>query len=221
MNLSNNILKYYLKNCYFINGTAYAGKSTMCAMLAERYHLVHCEENYHLDTILSIANPENQPNISYVNTKPSWEHFVNRTPDEYEAWVDGNNRELAEFEVAELIRLSAEQKVVVDTNIPCELLWQISDYNHVAILLSPQSMSVERFFEREDEEKQFLLSVIRSCPDPEKTMDNFKQCIARVNSPERYEAFRNSGFYTLIRQNNMADTREEMLSALAAHFQLT
>lgn len=191
MNLSNNILKYYLKNCYFINGTAYAGKSTMCAMLAERYHLVHCEENYHLDTILSVANPENQPNISYVNTKPSWEHFVNRTPDEYEAWVDGNNLELAEFEVAELIRLS------------------------------PQSMSVERFFEREDEEKQFLLSVIRSCPDPEKTMDNFKQCIARVNSPERYEAFRNSGFYTLIRQNNMADTREEMVSALAAHFQLT
>lgn len=183
MNLSNNILKYYLKNCYFINGTAYAGKSTMCAMLAERYHLVHCEENYHLDTILSIANPENQPNISYVNTKPSWEHFVNRTPDEYEAWVDGNNLELAEFEVAELIRLSAEQKVIVDTNIPCELLWQISDYNHVAILLSPQSMSVERFFEREDEEKQFLLSVIRSCPDPEKTLDNFKQCIARVNSP--------------------------------------
>lgn len=163
----------------------------MCAMLAERYHLVHCEENYHLDTILSVANPENQPNISYVNTKPSWEHFVNRTPDEYEAWVDGNNLELAEFEVAELIRLS------------------------------PQSMSVERFFEREDEEKQFLLSVIRSCPDPEKTMDNFKQCIARVNSPERYEAFRNSGFYTLIRQNNMADTREEMVSALAAHFQLT
>ena len=60
MNLSNNILKYYLKNCYFINGTAYAGKSTMCAMLAERYHLVHCEENYHLDTILSIANTNRQ-----------------------------------------------------------------------------------------------------------------------------------------------------------------
>ena len=193
----------------------------MVLNLAERYHLVHCEENYHLDTILSVANPENQPNISYVNTKPSWQHFVNRTPDEYEAWVDGNNLELAEFEVAELIRLSAEQKVIVDTNIPCELLWQISDYNHVAILLSPQSMSVERFFEREDEEKQFLHSVIRSCPDPEKTLDNFKQCIARVNSPERYEAFRNSGFYTLIRQNNMADTREEMLSALAGHFQLT
>jgi len=82
-------------------------------------------------------------------------------------------------------------------------------------------MSVERFFEREDEEKQFLLSVICSCPDPEKTLDNFKQCIARVNSPERYEAFRNSGFYTLIRQNNMTNTREEMVSALAAHFQLT
>lgn len=31
----------------FINGTAYAGKSTMVAMLAEKYNLIHCGENYH------------------------------------------------------------------------------------------------------------------------------------------------------------------------------
>ena len=42
MNIENNILKYYLRNCYFINGTAYAGKSTMCAMLAQRYDMIHC-----------------------------------------------------------------------------------------------------------------------------------------------------------------------------------
>ena len=46
MNIENNILKYYLRNCYFINGTAYAGKSTMCAMLAQRYDMIHCQENY-------------------------------------------------------------------------------------------------------------------------------------------------------------------------------
>lgn len=220
MNLLNNILKYYLRNCYFINGTAYAGKSTMCKMLAERYDMIHCEENYQLETILSIATPECQPNISYMNTKPSWQHFVSRTPDEYEAWADGNARELAEFEIAELIRLSGDQKVIVDTNIPCDLLHEISDYDHVAILLSPQAMSVDRFFERDDEEKQFLLSVIRSCPDPEATLKNFRACIARVNHPKRYEAFEKSGFYTLTRQDAVTDTREEMLSALAKHFGL-
>lgn len=32
----------------FINGTAYAGKSTMCKMLAGEYGMVHCEERYNL-----------------------------------------------------------------------------------------------------------------------------------------------------------------------------
>lgn len=219
MHIENNILKYYLRNCYFINGTAYAGKSTMCAMLAERYHMLHCAENYNLDSILAIADPQRQPNICYMNTKPSWEHFVSRTPEAYAAWIDGSNREMIGFEIAELIRISADQKVVVDTNIPCDVLWQISDYDHVAILLSPQNMSVERFFDREDPEKQFLLSVIKSCSDPEAVLQNFRACIARVNSEERYKAFSDSGFFTLTRKDE-ADTKEEMLSALADHFKL-
>lgn len=32
------------KNVYFINGTAYAGKSTMVKMLAEKYNGIACEE---------------------------------------------------------------------------------------------------------------------------------------------------------------------------------
>ena len=34
-------------NVYFINGTAYAGKSTMTKLLAEKYDGILCEENYH------------------------------------------------------------------------------------------------------------------------------------------------------------------------------
>lgn len=220
MEIEDNILRYYLRNCYFINGTAYAGKSTLCSMLAQRFGMLHCEENYNLDTILSVAEPERQPNLCYTNRMPSWQHFVNRTPEEYEAWIDGSARELTGFEIAELIRLSSDRKVIVDTNIPCDVLRRITDDRHVAILLSPQSLSVERFFDRDDPEKQFLLSVIRSCPDPEETLRNFKACLARVNSPERYEAFRTSGFFTLVREEGGGDTREEMLAALAAHFGL-
>lgn len=221
MNIENNILKYYLRNCYFINGTAYAGKSTMCKMLAEKYDMILCGENYGLDKIRSIATPELQPNISYMKTKPSWQHFVSRSPDEYEKWIDGNSRELAEFEIAELISLSfLGKKIIVDTNIPCDVLRQITDYDHVAIMLSEQSMSVDKFFDREDEEKQFLLSVINSCPDPQKTLENFKACIARVNSPEHYESFKNSGFFTLTRRKDTSDTREEVLEKLAGHFKL-
>ena len=125
------------------------------------------------------------------------------------------------FEIAELIRLSVQgKKIIVDTNISCETLHRIAQPDHVAIMLSPQSMSVERFFDRGDEEKQFLLSVIEACPDPEWTRRNFEACIARVNRPEVYEAFLNSGFYTIVRDEAAGDTREETLEKLARHFGL-
>ena len=69
MNIQNNILRHYLQNCYFITGTAYAGKSTMCRMLAERFDMIHCEENYNMDTILQVVTPQEQPDFSYFNTK--------------------------------------------------------------------------------------------------------------------------------------------------------
>ena len=47
MKIDNRIIKHYLKNVMFITGTAYAGKSTMAALLAERYGLVECGENFH------------------------------------------------------------------------------------------------------------------------------------------------------------------------------
>lgn len=87
-------------------------------------------------------------------------------------------------------------------------------------MLSPQSMSVEKFFDRDDEEKQFLLSEIAQCPNPEKTLQNFKNCIARINSQENYDLFKNSGFFTVIRKDTETDTRVETLEMLAKHFDL-
>ena len=57
MNISNNILKHYLKNVYFITGTAYAGKSTTVKMLSEKYDMVFCGENYHSAVSDVVANP--------------------------------------------------------------------------------------------------------------------------------------------------------------------
>ena len=220
MQIADNILRLYLRNCYFINGTAYAGKSTMCRLLAERYGMVHCEENYNMDTILSVVTQEEQPNLNYFNTKKSWQEYVSRSPEEFENWINGNSREVAGFEIAELIRLSGEKRVIVDTNISCDVLKRITDYKHVALLLSPQSMSVERFFDRPDPEKQFLLGEIQKCPDPEKTLENFLGGIARVNSRKYYDQFMESGFFTIVREDEEKDTREEILEVLARHFGL-
>ena len=192
----------------------------MCRLLAERYGMVHCEENYNMDTILSVVTQEEQPNLNYFNTKKSWQEYVSRSPEEFENWINGNSREVAGFEIAELIRLSGEKRVIVDTNISCDVLKRITDYKHVALLLSPQSMSVERFFDRPDPEKQFLLGEIQKCPDPEKTLENFLGGIARVNSRKYYDQFMESGFFTIVREDEEKDTREEILEVLARHFGL-
>lgn len=220
MEIQDNVLKHYLRNCYFITGTAYAGKSTMCGMLAQRYGMVHCEENYNMDEILSVVTPERQPDLSYFNSKTGWAEYVNRTPDEYERWYNGTSREVTDFEIAELIKRSAAGRVIVDTNIPCDILKRISDYRHVAVMLSPLSLSVERFFDRNDEEKQLLLSEIAKCPEPEKTLQNFKDCIVRVNSQKHYDSFAGSGFFAVVRSDDGKDTREETLKVLAEHFGL-
>ena len=218
VSIESNLLKNMFNNVYFINGTAYAGKSTMVKMLAEKYDGICCGENYHAE-LESLIDIEHQPNLSYFRTMKDWQEFVNRTPEEYDNWIIGTSREAAELEMLLLIRLSAEgKKIFVDTNIDVNTLWKIAEPDHVAIMLAPQSTSVDRFFDRSDPDKQFLLSVIDAAENPEKTAQNFRDCLALINSQEKYDAFAASGFFTLVRDDSR--TVEETLAILEKHFQL-
>ena len=221
MKIENNVLKHYLKNVYFITGTAYAGKSTTVKLLAERYDMIFCGENYHSVVSNVVATPELQPDISFLNNLTDWKDFVTRSPEEYERWIYSTAKEAAEFEVAELISIAKDTKVIVDTNIPVDILKEISDYEHVAVMLSPQSMSVERFFDRADPEKQFLLRVIESCENAEEVMENYKRGLALINSQKHYDEYANSGFFTVVREDNGIDTREEVGDKIAKHFGFT
>lgn len=220
MKIENNVLKHYLKNVYFITGTAYAGKSTAVKMLAERYGMHLCGENYHMAVSDRVATPHTHPDLCYNKNLTDWKDFVTRPPEEYERWVYAVGREAAEFEVAELISLSQDKKVIADTNIPLDILKEISDYNRVAVMLSPRSMSVERFFDRDDPDKQFLLSVIDGCENKVEVMENYRKGLALINSKEHYEEYANSGFFTVVREDNGSDTREEVCDIIAKHFGL-
>ena len=220
MKIENNILKHYLKNVYFITGTAYAGKSTTVKMLAERYDMVFCGENYHSKVSDAVATPDAQPDICFLKTLTDWKEFVTRTPEEYERWIYSTSKEAAEFEVAELISISQDRKVIVDTNIPVGILKEISTYNHVAVMLSPLSMSVDRFFDRSDPEKQFLLNVIESCEDSKTVMENYRRGLELINGQKHYDEYANSGFFTVVRQDTQKDTREEVCEIIARHFGL-
>ena len=220
MQIENNILRHYLKNAYFITGTAYAGKSTTVRMLAERYDMVFCGENYHIAVSDDVATPDVQPDLCYRKSLTDWKDFVRRSPEEYERWIYNSGREGAGFEIAELISLSRNRKVILDTCIPLDILKEISDYYHVAVMLSPQSMSVERFFDRSDPEKQFLLRVIDSCENRDAVMENYRRGLERINSQAHYDEYANSGFFTVVREDNGLDTREEVCDRIARHFGL-
>ena len=157
-------------NAYFINGTAYAGKSTMVKLLAERY--------------------------------------------------DGVSRECETLELRLLPEIcSAGKPVFVDTNISPQTLKTVAAPHHVLIMLADPEISVKRFFERPDREKQFLYRLILDEPDPAAAMENYRRGLMRINSRERYDRFLHSGFPVLLRDEKR--TVEETLALVEKVFGLT
>ena len=75
-------------------------------------------------------------------------------------------------------------------------------YGSYEEMLADPEISVRRFFDRPDREKQFLYRLIMEEPDPEKALENFRQCLMRINSRERYDRFLHSGFPVLLRDEN-------------------
>ncbi len=187
---------------YYINGTAYAGKSTMVKRLAEKYDGIACGENYH-DALLEGLDRNDFPCLCYTRDLEDWHDFIRRSPEEYEAWYDGVSKECEILELQILEGLKEQNRpVFVDTNISIETLKQIAEPGHVLIMLADPLISVHRFFERPDKEKQFLYRLIMEEADPEKAMENYRQGLMRINSKERYERFLHSGFPVLVRDEN-------------------
>ncbi|MBQ9123417.1 MAG: hypothetical protein IJY10_08010 [Lachnospiraceae bacterium] len=218
--ISDNLIKHYLQNVYFINGHSYAGKSTMVKMLSERFDMIHCGENYHDVFPREKLSRWKQPGLCYFDTMSGWEEWLNMTPKEHYDWVTHVSQECIEIEILELLKLAASgKKIIVDTNIPPDILRVISDYDHVAIMLcDPPDITATRFFDREDPDKKFMMEQIQKCKDPEATLKNFNSWA--LYHPEDEIDWSHTGFYSLTRSDFENDTRKEVCEALAKHFKL-
>lgn len=209
-------MKY--KNVYFINGNAYAGKSTIVKLLSEKYNGICCEENYQ-DRKLYSLNKKDFPALTYTRDLKDWRNFIRRTPDEYEKWIDDVTKECVIIELEILEELVKEDQIIfVDTNIPIEILKEISDKEHVLIMLADPEISVNRFFDRPDREKQFLYKLLISEENPEIALANFRECLERINSVERYNEFLNSGFNVILRDDKRSV--DETLNLVEKMFKL-
>ena len=189
-------------NAYFITGTAYAGKSTMAKLLAEKHDGILCEENYH-DQLLPELNKAEFPFLTYTRDLEDWHDFIRRSPEEYKAWMDGVSHECEILELRILDGLKGQGRpVFVDTNISVETLKNITPSDHVLVMLADPQISVRRFFERPDREKQFLYRLIMDELDPEKAMENYRKGLMLINSQENYDRYLRSGFHVIIRNEN-------------------
>ena len=217
---SGNLIKHYLQNVYFINGHSYAGKSTMVRMLAERYGMICCGENYHDAFPREKLSRWKQPGLCYFDTMSGWQEWLSMTPEEHWEWQHQVSDECVEIEILELIKLAASgRSVIVDTNIPPDVLREISSYHRVAILLcDPPEISAIRFFDRDDPDKKFMMEQIKKCPDPEAALRNVRSWA--LYHPSGEIDWAHTGFFTYTRSDFDTDTREEVLSVLAKHFGL-
>ena len=206
-----------MDDIFYIIGTAYAGKSTMVKLLAKKHNGIACEENYHDRLVDNNLDPKEFPCLCYTRDLQDWREFIRRTPEEYEAWIDGVAKECEVLELRILDGLKKEgRKIFVDTNISIETLKRISNKDHVLVMLSDQMVSVNRFFERPDKEKQFLYQLLMKEDDPDAAMANFREMLMRVNSKERYDRYLHSGFQVIMRDDNRSveetlEIVEEML----------
>ena len=198
-------------NVYFFNGTAYAGKSTMVKSLAEKYDGIACEENYH-ESLMDDLDWKEFPNLGYTANLKDWAEFIRRTPDEYARWIEdvAKECEILELRILEELVKSTDKKIFVDTNISLETLWEISDKDHVMIMLADPQISVSSFFDRPDSEKQFLYQLLLKEKNPDAAIANFRACLEKVNSQENYNKFLNSGFSVLLKDESrsIGETRQ-------------
>ena len=189
-------------DAYFINGSAYAGKSTLVRLLAQKHGGIACGENYH-DCLLPELDPAEFPCLCWSRDLQDWREFIRRSPEDYEAWYDSVSKECETLELRLLKeRCGQGRPVFVDTNISPETLRSVAEPGHVLILLADPEISVRRFFERPDREKQFLYRLLLQEPDAAAAMENFRQGLMRINSRARYESFLHAGFPVLLRDEN-------------------
>ena len=85
-------------------------------------------------------------------------------------------------------------------------------------MLTDPTISVNRFFERSDKEKQFLYKLLLEEENPTYALENFRECLKRINSVDNYNNFLNSGFNVLIQDENR--TIEETLKLVEEKFKL-
>ena len=220
MNIAENILKHNLKNVYFLNGTALAGKTTMAKELSNKYGFIHFNDNWNEDNFKvwqSIIDEKYQPN-STKRKEIDWEEYFGRSVEEFLADKNDNHGtdEQVEFSIIELIKLSQNNKVIADIWIrDLDLLMEITDNSRIACLLAPGELIIRDYYQREDHID--FTNCIKSLKDPEKKFETQNELI-KIDAEEMKKKAEKYNLFSIMRSEE--STVENTLMMLENHFGL-
>lgn len=214
MVIQDNVIKKYLKNVIFLSGEAYAGKTTIAKMLEKEFGIIRYREGDEWDRHFEFSDIEHQPAMNYDRSS-DWIRFFSQKPADYNKWLDDGLREQLDFMIMDLVKLSQNQKIIVDCCIPVEILKKITDYEQVVLLLAPIEMKREKYFDRED--KSEVRDFILSFPNGIELLENVKNALV-YNGERKLKEMKNSGFKWFMREER--DTLQETYEAVCQHFKL-
>ena len=214
MVLQDNVLKAYLKNVYFITGTACGGKSTAARALAQKYGLTLYDIDKHFDSHRALSDAVSQPNMN--RRFAGADAFFDRPVEEYRQWLIDNTREQWDYVLLDLIRLSQERPVVCDCHMTVEEARRLTDPSRVIFLIRDVSYMIEDYCNRPDH--QGFRDYINSASDPQKAKENCNTVLRTLNE-QRIADIKASEYRWIERTD--ASRPEDTLRAVEQHFGLT
>jgi len=220
LNIAENILKHSLQNVYFLSGSALAGKTTMAKELSKKYGFIHFNDNWHEESFKiwdSIIDERYQKKASKRQAVTDWEAYFGRSVEEFLAAGDYNGYdEYLEYAIIELIKISQNNKVVADVDIPIKLLIQISDYNRIVCMTATNELLTCENYGKRDDHKEFLECIL-SLKEPEKKIA-VQDELFRIGAKKILEDARKYRLFSIVRTDK--STIENTLEMIEKHFRL-
>lgn len=211
MILQDNVIKEYLKNVYFVTGTACGGKTTTVKALGEKYNIpvYVIDEQFTIHQLKS--DKEHQPNMN--REFKDADEFFGRSVEEYQSWLLGNSREQLDYIVLDLIKLSQDRIILCDLHNSFEDLIKIADPSHMAFLIKEPNEIVDEYCNRPDH--RGFSNFIHSATDYGKAKKTCNDTLYGLNI-DYYHFIKNSNYFWLDRADNRSV--EEVVRLVEEHF---
>lgn len=214
MNFQENVLKEYLKNVYFITGTPCGGKTTISRALAKKYGFELFDIDERFEEHQKISDSAHQPamNKQFRNA----DEFFGRSVEEYKKWLIDNTREQLEFVFLDLIRASADKKILCDCHLTVEQALMFSDPSRVVFLIKDPSNLVDEYRERWDH--QGFNQYLNSSSDVESAKKTVSTTLYELNIGH-IEEVKNSPFFWM--ERTAKSTVPDTLARVEKHLGLS